>query len=94
MFALALGLPALGSDTGTPTPETLSAAYTGKVYSPYAKSNFSERPLWGSHLHTDLSMDAGLFGNRLSIYLGNPGGYDFLTLNTKSRNISISVSCL
>jgi hypothetical protein len=60
-------LPALAGDTGTPTPESLSAAYTGKVYSPYAKRNFPERPLWGdSHLHTKLSMDAGLFGNRLS----------------------------
>ena len=60
-------LPALAGDTGTPTPETLSAAYTGKVYSPYAKRNFPERPLWGdSHLHTKLSMDAGLFGNRLA----------------------------
>ncbi len=67
VFALMMGLPALASDTGTPTPETLSAVYTGKVYSPYAMRNFPERPLWGdSHLHTDLSMDAGLFGNRLS----------------------------
>ncbi|MCZ6640315.1 MAG: DUF3604 domain-containing protein [Gammaproteobacteria bacterium] len=67
VFALMIGLPALASDIGTPTPETLSAAYTGQVYSPYAKRNFPERPFWGdSHLHTDLSMDAGLFGNRLS----------------------------
>ncbi len=67
MFSLMMALPAQASDTGTPTPETLSAAYTGKVYSPYAKRNFPERPFWGdSHLHTDLSMDAGLFGNRLS----------------------------
>ena len=67
MLALMMVLPASASDTGTATPETLSAAYTGKSYSPYAKRNFPERPLWGdSHLHTDLSMDAGLFGNRLS----------------------------
>ncbi len=59
--------PATAQDTGTPTPGTLSEAYTGKVYSPYAHRAFPERPLWGdSHLHTELSMDAGLFGNRLS----------------------------
>ncbi len=59
--------PATAQDAGTPTPETLSEAYTGKVYSPYAHRAFPERPLWGdSHLHTELSMDAGLFDNRLS----------------------------
>ncbi len=53
-------------DAGTPTKQSLSDAYTGKAYSPYAHRNFPERPLWGdSHLHTSLSMDAGLFGNRL-----------------------------
>ncbi len=46
--------------------ESLSDLYTGKAYSPYAQRAFPERPLWGdSHLHTGLSMDAGLFGNRL-----------------------------
>jgi hypothetical protein len=65
-IALAITLPAAAEDIGTPTPENLSAAYTGKVYSPYAERNFPERPLWGdSHLHTSLSVDAGLFGNTL-----------------------------
>jgi len=51
---------------GYATTDTLSAEYTGKVYSPYARRDYPERPLWGdSHLHTMLSMDAGLFGNRL-----------------------------
>ena len=66
VLALMIALPAAAQDIGTPTPENLSAAYTGKVYSPYAERNFPERPLWGdSHLHTSLSVDAGLFGNTL-----------------------------
>ncbi len=61
-----MAAPASAQDAGTPTSELLSEVYTGKAYSPYAKRNFPERPLWGdSHLHTNLSMDAGLFGNRL-----------------------------
>ncbi len=48
------------------TKETLSSAYKGKSYSPYAGRSFPSRPLWGdSHLHTGLSLDAGLFGARL-----------------------------
>jgi hypothetical protein len=59
--------PAAASDGWTPTTDILSNAYTAKVYSPYAKRGIPERPLWGdSHLHTALSMDEGLFGNRLS----------------------------
>ena len=64
---LMMAFPAAAQDTGNATIETLSVAYTGKAYSPYAKRSFPERPLWDdSHLHTDLSMDAGLFGTRLS----------------------------
>ena len=51
-----------------PTQESLSDVYPGKAYSPYAQRVFPSRPLWGdSHLHTALSMDAGLFGNRLGV---------------------------
>jgi hypothetical protein len=65
-IALAISLPAAAQDIGSPTPENLSAGYTGKVYSPYAERNVPERPLWGdSHLHSSLSVDAGLFGNTL-----------------------------
>jgi len=65
-LTLSVLLPVLAQDAGKPTAALLSDAYTGKAYSPYAKRNFPERPLWGdSHLHTSLSMDAGLFGNRL-----------------------------
>ena len=64
--SLFIALSASAQDAGTPTKQSLSDAYTGKAYSPYAHRNFPERPLWGdSHLHTSLSMDAGLFGNRL-----------------------------
>jgi len=51
----------------SPDENTLSPNYTAKSYSPFAHRSFPETPLWGdSHLHTNLSMDAGLFGNRLS----------------------------
>ncbi len=52
----------------TSTEKPLADAYPGKAYSPYAQHSFPSRPLWGdSHLHTALSMDAGLFGNRLGV---------------------------
>jgi len=58
--------PTMAQDAGGHAKDLLSNAYTGKVYSPYAKRGFPEQPLWGdSHLHTNLSMDAGLFGNLL-----------------------------
>ncbi len=51
-----------------PSEESLSNLYPGKAYSPYAQRAFPSRPLWGdSHLHTKLSMDAGLFGNRVGL---------------------------
>jgi hypothetical protein len=52
----------------TPTKESLSGLYPGKAYSPYAQRNFPDRVFWGdTHLHTGLSMDAGLFGARLGL---------------------------
>ena len=39
-----------------------------KSYSPYAGRNFPATVYWGdTHLHTDISMDAGAFGNRLGL---------------------------
>jgi hypothetical protein len=47
---------------------TLSPAYPGAAYSPYAQRRFPSWPLWGdTHLHTGLSVDAGLFGARLGL---------------------------
>ncbi|WP_295541903.1 DUF3604 domain-containing protein, partial [uncultured Thiohalocapsa sp.] len=48
--------------------ESLSEVYPGKAYSPYAQRSFPSQVFWGdTHLHTALSMDAGLFGARLGL---------------------------
>ncbi len=66
-IAIAATSAVIAQDAGTPNTKLLNNAYTGKAYSPYAKRNFPEKPFWGdSHLHSNLSMDAGLMGNRLS----------------------------
>ncbi len=52
----------------TPSKDSLSDLYPGKAYSPYADRSFPDRVFWGdTHLHTGLSMDAGLFGARLGL---------------------------
>ena len=52
----------------TPSKDSLSELYPGKAYSPYAQRGFPDRVFWGdTHLHTGLSMDAGLFGARLGL---------------------------
>jgi hypothetical protein len=51
-----------------PAKESLSDLYHGKAYSPYAERSFPSHVYWGdTHLHTGLSMDAGLFGARLGL---------------------------
>ena len=63
---LALANPA--SAQFSPSKESLSDLYPGKAYSPHAQRAFPSRPLWGdTHLHTALSVDAGLFGARLGL---------------------------
>jgi len=52
----------------TPAEESLamSKLYPGKAYSPYARRSFPSNIYWGeTHLHTGLSLDAGLFGATL-----------------------------
>src|SRR5210317_2186170 len=52
----------------SPSKESLSDLYPGKAYSPYAHRSFPDKVLWGdTHLHTGLSVDAGLFGCRLGL---------------------------
>lgn len=57
---------AIAMDMGNPDPEVLNGLYPGNAYSPYAQRTFPSRVYWGdTHLHTGLSLDAGLFGNTL-----------------------------
>lgn len=47
-----------------PSEQSLQNLYPGKAYSPYAQRSFPSQVFWGdTHIHTGLSMDAGLFGN-------------------------------
>jgi Protein of unknown function (DUF3604) len=69
-FALCLTLllasPALASDIGKPSAEAMKGLYPGKTYSPYARRAFPSKLYWGeTHLHTGVSLDAGLFGSTL-----------------------------
>jgi hypothetical protein len=65
---VALGLSGPVAAQIQPSEEALSGLYPGAVYSPYAARSFPSRPLFGdSHLHTGLSVDAGLFGARLGL---------------------------
>ncbi|KPK59341.1 MAG: hypothetical protein AMJ59_11265, partial [Gammaproteobacteria bacterium SG8_31] len=49
-----------------PSQDDLASLYPGKTYSPYAGRSFPSNIYWGeTHLHTGLSLDAGLFGNIL-----------------------------
>ncbi|HET6592443.1 MAG TPA: DUF3604 domain-containing protein, partial [Xanthomonadales bacterium] len=65
---LCMGLASHAAAQITPSKESLSNLYPGKAYSPYAERRFPDRVFWGdTHLHTGLSMDAGLFGARLGL---------------------------
>ena len=60
---------AIWSQEAAPPEESLRHAFPAqKSYSPYANRNYPTRVFFGdTHLHTDNSMDAGAFGNRLGL---------------------------
>ena len=66
-LCLMVATPALAFDMGTLSPDAMvKSLYPGKGYSPYAQRSFPSNVYWGeTHLHTGLSLDAGLFGNIL-----------------------------
>jgi hypothetical protein len=67
-LASGLSLTAQGQVPVPPDGKILSPHYTGTTYSPYAGRDFPSNVYWGdTHLHTDISMDAGAFGNRLGL---------------------------
>ena len=58
------GLALAQHDGGSPQIDDIKSLYPGKAYSPYAKRSFPSHIYWGeTHVHTGLSLDAGLFGN-------------------------------
>ncbi len=61
-------IPGAAAAQFIPAEDSLSGLYPGKAYSPYAERSFPDRVFWGdTHLHTALSVDAGLFGARLGL---------------------------
>jgi hypothetical protein len=69
-YSLALLLsvaPAFAQDFGN-AEEFAARAARNPNYSPYAGRGFPTQVFWGdTHLHTNLSVDAGMFGNRLGL---------------------------
>ena len=56
----------LYAGAGDPDEEEINKALGKAPYSPYADRTYPSRPLFGdTHLHTGVSMDAGMFGARL-----------------------------
>jgi hypothetical protein len=63
MIVTLLGGVGQSQDIGYANKEAISELYPGETYSPYAQRNFPSNVYWGeTHLHTGLSLDAGLFG--------------------------------
>ena len=67
LASLFLALPALAQDFGN-AEEFAAGTLKNKEYSPYAGRGYPTQVFWGdTHLHTNLSVDAGMFGNRLGL---------------------------
>jgi hypothetical protein len=63
---LTVSTMSFAQDIGNPDLEVIEGLYPGRTYSPYAQRSFPSNVYWGeTHLHTGLSLDAGLFGNIL-----------------------------
>ncbi len=63
-----LALPAAAQEKVHVTEAQASKLFAGKAFSPYVNRTFPSRVFWGdTHLHTGLSLDAGLFGNTLTL---------------------------
>ena len=68
LICLLASLPANATDIGTPNAKLLGNVIRERPYSPYAGNAVPTRIFWGdTHLHTGLSLDAGLFGNTLGL---------------------------
>jgi hypothetical protein len=70
LVALVVGCAGPGwSQEGAPPEESLRHAFPAqRSYSPYANRHYPTRVFFGdTHLHTNNSMDAGAFGNRLGL---------------------------
>ncbi len=60
--------------SGTTAKDLTKSLYQGEGYSPYANRSFPSNIYWGeTHLHTGVSLDAGLFG----CTLGHEDAYRF-----------------
>ncbi len=90
-LGLVVGAVAIAAQMPLPpdAEEVLADAFTGKSYSPYVGRQTALMPLWGdTHLHTDISMDAGAFGNRLGLdeaYRFARGGEVVASSGTRAR---------
>jgi len=67
LLIVVLAQPAVGQDLSG-AEEAAEKAFSGTEFSPYASRGYPTQVLYGdTHLHTDISVDAGLFGNRLGL---------------------------